>query len=71
MVKILDFSGRLMVTCMTGGKLLGTVRACLMELSETKCSHCTVQWLLSPWVNLCSLINSAKNSLGDLWELYN
>lgn len=46
MVKLLDFSGKPMVACMTGGKLLGSFRACLMELSETRCTHCTVQWLL-------------------------
>lgn len=46
MVKLLDFSGRLIVARMTGGKRLGSFRACLMELFETRCSDCTVRWLL-------------------------
>lgn len=71
MVKLLDFSGRLIVARMTGGKRLGSFRACLMEPSETEVVTVQSAGYCSPWVNICSLIYSAKNLLGDLLQLYN
>lgn len=60
-----------MVTCVTVGKLLGNLER--VGWSCLKPNVVTVQssGYRSPWVNICSLICSAKNLLGDLLQLYN
>lgn len=49
MVKCLDFSGKLMVACVTVSKSLGSVSACWMELSGTKGSYRPGQGLPLTW----------------------
>lgn len=68
-VKLLYFIGRLMVTCMTVDEILGKFRAYLMSCLKPNVVNIQSSCCRSPWVNICSLVYSAKNFLDDLLQL--